>query len=266
MRPVPGPERFRSLERSLAITRYFTYQGRLARPLALCLALAVPALWVHPLAAQQAAPAKRQPESSQEVPTFRDDAIVTASAEPVTPQEIEAALADRVDQHVLSATIADRGVSFQYTPDLGRAWRSQGATAELLAAVATATVTLPSLPEDFSLIEVARAKDYNESNVKGRLDLRLHVDDAVEVRLQGERIMWRRLAGSAGTNAGTETTQPFPMGPLRSLNVVKRDGRGQFVVMQQPTGSNGYEMRLRIYDPKGGSDRYHLRIDWEHFE
>mgnify|MGYP000913035820 CR=1 FL=1 len=211
------------------------------------------------LAQRPASPVKQQ----DDVPTFRDEAIVGVSSEPVTLQEIEAALPNRAAQHELAATVADRGIAFQYTPDLGRTWRSQGATAELLAAVAIATVSLPSLPEDFSIVEVARANDYNESSSKGRLDIRLHVDDAVEVRVQGNRVIWKRLAGAEGSNAGTETTQPFPMAPLRSLNVVKRDGRGQFIVLQKPSDSNGYEMRIRIYDPKGGSDRYHLRIDWE---
>lgn len=227
--------------------------------LALCLMLAVAGSGI-------ASAQSTSPDSQEDVPVFRDEAIVDVSTEPVTPQEIEAVLSRQEDQHVLAATIAERGLSFQYTPDLGRAWREQGATAELLAAVATATVTLPPLPEGFRLVEVARAKDYDESALKGRLDLRLHVDAAVEVRFQGDRVMWKTLQGSDGSNAGTETTQPFPMGPLRSLNVVKRDGRGQFVVLQQPSGANGYEMRVRIYDPRGGSDRYHLRFDWEHHD
>ncbi len=205
-------------------------------------------------------------QAPAEVPTFRDDAVAEMPAEPVTPQEISAALGNRDDQAVLAAMIGARGVSFHYTPDLGRSWRESGATAELLAAVATATVTLPPVPEGFEPVPVARAKDYSEQAAKGRLDLRLQVDDTVEVRLQGDRIVWKTLKGTDGQDAGTEATQPFPMGPLRSLNVTKRDGRGQFVVMQQPTAENNFEMMLRLYDPKGGADRYHLRIDWEHFD
>ncbi|MCW5965386.1 MAG: hypothetical protein KIT83_15225 [Bryobacterales bacterium] len=215
--------------------------------------------------APQAPQAPPTPEPV-EVPTFQGDAVMEMPSDAVTPQEIEAALSNRDDQVALAAMIATRGVSFKYTPDLGRAWREGGATAELLAAVATATVTLPPIPEDFEPVPVARAADYNEQAAKGRLDLRLHVDDVVEVRLQGDRILWKTLKGAEGKDAGTEITQPFPMGPLRNLNVVKRDGRGQFVVLQKPAAQNNYEMMLRIYDPKGGADRYHLRIDWEHFE
>lgn len=259
----------------MAFTHHCYSCRAIAWSFGLCLTLTTPAIdrpipGTSPHLAAIAAMAQRQPtptkqqDHAADVPTFRDEAIVSVSSEPVTIQEVEDSLSDRANQQTLTATIADRGVSFQYTPDLGRAWRSRGATAELLAAVAIAKVKLPSLPEDFSEVEVARAKDYNESSSKGRLDLRLHVDDAVEVRLQGNRVIWKRLAGAEGSNAGTETTQPFPLGPLRNLDVVKRDGRGQFVVLQQPSGSNGYEMRIRIYDPKGGPDRYHLRIDWEH--
>lgn len=207
-----------------------------------------------------------QEPAAQDVPTFQGDAVAEMPSEPVTPQEIGAALSNHDDQVVLAAMIAARGVSFKYTPDLGRAWREAGASAELLAAVATATVTLPPVPDGFEPVPIARAADYNEQLSKGRLDLRLHVDDIVEVRLQGDRVVWKTLKGADGKDAGTEASQPFPMGPLRSLNVTKRDGRGQFVVLQQPNGENNFEMMLRIYDPRGGADRYHLRIDWEHFD
>ncbi|MCU0229091.1 MAG: hypothetical protein MUF01_15785, partial [Bryobacterales bacterium] len=213
----------------------------------------------------QAAPAAT-PSGAQDVPTFQGGAVAEMPDGPVTPSEISTALANRDDQSLLAAMVSARGVSFQYTPDLGRAWRESGATAELLAAIATATVTLPPVPDGFVVLESARAKDYNETSPQGVLNLRLMVDDTVEVRLQGDRIVWKSLKGTDGKDMGTERTQHFPMGPLKKLDVVKRDGRGQFVVLQQPTAENNFEMMLRIYDPKGGADRYHLRIEWEHFD
>lgn len=206
-----------------------------------------------------------QESPDQEIPVFRDDAIAEFPTGPVTPHEITAALVKQEDQGLLAATLGVRGVSFSYTPDLGRAWRAEGARAELLAAIATAKVTLPPIPDGFVAVPLARATDYNEQATKGRLDLRLHVDDTVEVRLQGGRVVWKTLKGQDGRALGSEFTQPFPMGPLRNLNVTKRDGRGQFVVLQQPADENDYEMMLRIYDPRGGADRYHLRLEWEHF-
>ncbi len=219
---------------------------------------------VDATAVESQAPAIAAPQA--EVPTFQGDAVADIPEGPVSPSEISSALGNQDDQAILAATISARGVSFQYTPDLGRAWREGGATAELLAAIATATVTLPPIPEGFEPLPVARATGYNEQALQGRLDLRVHVDDTVEIHLQGERILWKTLKGADGKDAGTEATQSFPMGPLRNLDVTKRDGRGQFVVMQKPTAENNFAMIIRVYDPKGGADRYHLRIDWEHFD
>lgn len=201
--------------------------------------------------------------TAQDVPTYTSEAIVEAPEGPVTQAEVEGALPRRDDQNNLLATLPDRGVSFQYTPELGRSWQAKGATPELLAAIATATVTRAAPPEDFVALPVAKAKDYDEKGPMGRFDVRVQVDAAVEVRIHGSEAIWARLQGTEGKDAGTETNQPFPMRPVRNLTVTKKDGRGQFVLIQQPDAANGYELRVRIYDPKGGSDRYHLRIEWQ---
>jgi hypothetical protein len=104
--------------------------------------------------------------------------------------------------------------------------------------------------------------DFNPLAKEGRLDLRLVVDGQIEVVIQGEHICYQVNSGRPPLDDGTEMTQPFPMISLKSFNFAKKDGRGSVQLLEKPSSANNYIVRIQIDDPKGGEDRYHLRLTW----
>ena len=98
------------------------------------------------------------------------------------------------------------------------------------------------------------------------MDLKMFVDGVTEVRIRGDRIIHTNLQARLGRNAGTEMTQPLPSADLKSIVAVKKDGRGEFVMLQKPSAENDYQAILRIYDQKGGEDEYHIEIQWQRAE
>jgi hypothetical protein len=53
--------------------------------------------------------------------------------------------------------------------------------------------------------------------------------------------------------------------PLQTGNLVvqRLEGRGDVLVIEQPTSRNNYTAVLRIRDPRGGTDRYRIVAYWE---
>jgi hypothetical protein len=213
---------------------------------------------------------RRQPAESPRASAPGDGGVTVFSAEavsgeegPVTREHILVVLQGGGDQALLAGMVTQYGIAFPYTPALGREFQEAGANPALLATIATATVGAALLPDGFVPLPVAKAKDYTGQDRAGRFDLRLYVDGAVEIRIQGSKVLLKTLQAQPARDAGTESTGAFPLRALKKLEVVKRDGRGGFVVLQKPNLENEFQTILRIYDPKGGEDRYHLRIDWE---
>ena len=211
-------------------------------------------------------PPATRPGSSREgvdgLPVFSGEAT-SGDEGPVTREHILGVLRNNGDQALLAGLVTQYGIAFPYTPVIGREFQDAGANSAVLATIATAIVGSARLPDGFTILPVARAADYTGSERSGRLDIRLHVDGAVELRIQGERVMLKTLQAQPARDAGTESTGRLPLRPLKKLDVAKRDGRGQFVVLQRPSAENNFLAMIRIYDPKGGEDRYHLRILWE---
>jgi hypothetical protein len=213
---------------------------------------------------------RRQPTESPRSGATGEGSVTVFSGEavsgeegPVTRAHILVVLQAGGDQALLAGMVTQYGIAFPYTPALGREFQEAGANPALLATIATATIGTALLPDGFAPLPVAKAKDYTGEERAGRFDLRVYVDGAVEIRLQGGNVLMKTLQAQPARDAGTESTGAFPLRALKKLEVVKRDGRGGFVVLQKPNLENEFQTILRIYDPKGGEDRYHLRIDWE---
>lgn len=208
--------------------------------------------------------AKRTPggQSGPAVTVFSGEAV-TDDEGPLTRERILAALQSKADQALLAGLVSQYGIAFPYTPELGREFQNAGANPALLAMIATATVGASPIPEGFVTLPLAKARDFDGAQAAGRLDIRLYVDGAAEVRIHGNSVIYKSLQGQESRNAGSETTGILPARALKKLEITKKDGCGTFVLMQQPTAENNFQAMLRIYDPKGGEDRYHLRILWE---
>ena len=88
------------------------------------------------------------------------------------------------------------------------------------------------------------------------------VDDAVEIRIQGNRVDYRTLSGKSLRNVRANLVSGGL--PRRDVQVVVSDesGRGSVSVVQQPSSYNGYTAVIRVYDPRPGYGDYRFDVSW----
>ncbi len=88
------------------------------------------------------------------------------------------------------------------------------------------------------------------------------VDDALEIRIQGNRIDYRTLSGKSVRNVRAN----FVSGglPHNDVQVFVTDqyGRGSVSVVQQPSSWNNYTAVIRVYDPRPGYGAYNFDLGW----
>jgi hypothetical protein len=104
-----------------------------------------------------------------------------------------------------------------------------------------------------------RNNDYGRSVMRWSGD----VDDALEIRIQGDRVDYRTLSGKSVRNVRTDFSRGSGI-PRRDVQVVVTDqyGRGTVSVVQQPSSYNGYTAVIRVYDPRPGYGDYNFDISW----
>jgi len=88
------------------------------------------------------------------------------------------------------------------------------------------------------------------------------VDDALEIRIQGNRIDYRTLSGKSVKHVRAD----FANGglPRNDVQVFLTDqtGRGSVSVVQQPSSWNNYTAVIRVYDPRSGYGAYSFDLGW----
>jgi len=88
------------------------------------------------------------------------------------------------------------------------------------------------------------------------------VDDALEIRIQGDRISYRNLSGKGVRNVHAEMPAYGIPRDNVELRVQEREGRGDVYVAQQPTARNGYTAVIRITDPRPSFGFYDFDVTW----
>jgi hypothetical protein len=88
------------------------------------------------------------------------------------------------------------------------------------------------------------------------------VDDAVEIRIQGDRVDYRTLSGKTLRNVRANLASGGL--PRRDVQVMVNDeyGRGTVSVVQQPSSYNNYTAVIRVYDPRPGYGDYRFDVSW----
>jgi len=88
------------------------------------------------------------------------------------------------------------------------------------------------------------------------------VDDALEIRIQGNRIDYRTLSGKSVRHVRAD----FANGGLprndAQVFVTDQTGRGSVSVVQQPSSWNNYTAVIRVYDPRPGYGAYSFDLGW----
>jgi hypothetical protein len=101
----------------------------------------------------------------------------------------------------------------------------------------------------------------NNGNVIGRAFWRGTVDSRVQISLQGKNITASTFAGRDYGTGVFSFTSPLPRRNV-SVEVIKKAGRGDVRVVQQPSRNNDYTAIIEIVDNDGGAKEYQLEIIW----
>ena len=88
------------------------------------------------------------------------------------------------------------------------------------------------------------------------------VDDALEIRIQGDRIDYRTLSGKAVRHVRADFVNGgLPRNDVQVF-VTDQTGRGTVSVVQQPSSWNNYTAVIRVYDPRSGYGAYSFDLGW----
>jgi len=88
------------------------------------------------------------------------------------------------------------------------------------------------------------------------------VDDALEIRIQGDRIDYRTLSGKAVRHVRADfVSGGLPRNDVQVF-VTDQTGRGSVSVVQQPSSWNNYTAVIRVYDPRSGYGAYSFDLGW----
>jgi hypothetical protein len=99
---------------------------------------------------------------------------------------------------------------------------------------------------------------------RGQCDIRLQVDNEVEVSVRGDNVVIHNIAGrDAYDDGNTECNAPLPDYPPAHFNFEVKEQRGDIRLVEEPSRRNGFAAVVRIRDSSGGQGRYHFRLSWD---
>jgi hypothetical protein len=88
------------------------------------------------------------------------------------------------------------------------------------------------------------------------------VDDALEIRIQGNRVDYRTMSGKNVRNVRANLVNGgLPRSDVQVF-VNDQSGRGSVSVVQQPSSYNNYTTVIRVYDPNPGYGGYSFDIGY----
>jgi hypothetical protein len=127
----------------------------------------------------------------------------------------------------------------------------------------TNTPRRANTPAGTELQSTANDPSKYSTTSSGAFEFRGRVDGAVILRIQGDRVFAENTSGRPVELDRFTFSQPLPASRLGKIELDKRDGRGQAVLLERPWEENGFHAVIQISDPSGGDDNYHLVLRWE---
>jgi hypothetical protein len=99
---------------------------------------------------------------------------------------------------------------------------------------------------------------------KGQCDIRLQVDNEVEVSVRGDNVFIRTISGRDAYDDGqSECNMPLPNRPVSDFHFEVKDSRGEIRLVAEPSRRNNFTAVVLIRDSSGGQGRYHFRLSWD---
>ena len=87
------------------------------------------------------------------------------------------------------------------------------------------------------------------------------VDDDVRIVIRGGRADVETIGGTPYSDATTDFNASLPR-RRATVSVLKRRGRGEVFIEQQPSRENDFAAVIRIRDPRGGASEYEIEVSW----
>ena len=97
---------------------------------------------------------------------------------------------------------------------------------------------------------------------KGQCDIRLQVDNEVDVSVHGDMVSIHTLAGREPRDDGSECNAPLPDRDLQGFNFQVIDNRNEIRLVEAPSRRNNFTAVVHIRDSASGEGRYHFRLSW----
>ncbi len=98
--------------------------------------------------------------------------------------------------------------------------------------------------------------------LSGTYEFSAVVDGSVEAVIRGGYLSFYVLSGDTNVEARFDPSQAIPAAELADVRLRVVRGRGRVRLVEEPSAENGYSLRLRIDDPKGGRDTYQVVVEW----
>jgi hypothetical protein len=98
---------------------------------------------------------------------------------------------------------------------------------------------------------------------KGQCDIRLSVDDAVDVTVRGDRVDVHTVSGADAKDAGSQCNAPLPKKDFDGFVFSVRQKRNQMQLSESPGIRNGYKATVFIRDSAPGAGQYWFRLTWK---
>ena len=95
----------------------------------------------------------------------------------------------------------------------------------------------------------------------GRMTWRGRVDDDVRIVIRGGRAEVETIGGNPYYDAVTNFTASLPRRRV-TVSLVKKRGRGEIFIEQQPTRENDFAAVIRVRDSRGGASEYEFEVSW----
>lgn len=97
---------------------------------------------------------------------------------------------------------------------------------------------------------------------KGQCDIRLQVDNEVEVTVRRDTVYIHTIAGRDAYDDGSECNAPLPDRDLAGFRFEVLDSRDAIRQVSEPSRRNDFGAVVHIRDNSGGQGRYHFRLSW----
>jgi len=98
---------------------------------------------------------------------------------------------------------------------------------------------------------------------KGQCDIRLQVDNEVEVSVRRDEVFIRTISGRDARDDGSECNAPLPDRDVPGFNFQVIDRRNEINLLAEPSRRNDFRAIVHIRDSDSGEGRYHFRLSWQ---